>query len=252
MVFGLLPKRTRTIKFRTILYYNMTNFHVKKKSLSDSVVSRIREHIIRNDLRVGDRLPTEMEMANQFGVSRISIREATKALGFFGVIKSAPRRGLTVGPVDMKRVADVLGFQFALDNYPRELLLKARLIIEIGSLQYTMKAVSSDNVLFEELIAMCDKLEMANDPDVYIEQDVNFHRKIVQSSGVEPLIAFNDVLQAFFHRYRDEIVHRQDHDRQEGARMHKKIVMDLRNGNLIDAESKLRQHLEVHMLPIKD
>jgi len=70
---------------------------IERTQLSEMVASRIRDHIIEHSLGEGDRLPTEHELADQFGVSRGSIREATKALGFLGIIRSAPRRGLTVG-----------------------------------------------------------------------------------------------------------------------------------------------------------
>ena len=56
-----------------------------RKRLSDIVAGRIRDYIITHQLQQGDRLPTELEMAQQFGVSRVSIREATKALASSGV-----------------------------------------------------------------------------------------------------------------------------------------------------------------------
>ena len=62
---------------------------VKRQNLSDVIAGRIKNFIITNQLKPGDRLPTEHEMATQFGVSRVSVREATKALGFIGVLDCA-------------------------------------------------------------------------------------------------------------------------------------------------------------------
>ena len=89
---------------------------VKRKKLSDQVVDRIKSFIVDNGLKPGDRLPTEHAFADRFGVSRISVREATKALEFLGILDAAPRRGLSVGHVDMGRVTQYLGFHFAIND----------------------------------------------------------------------------------------------------------------------------------------
>jgi GntR family transcriptional regulator, transcriptional repressor for pyruvate dehydrogenase complex len=223
----------------------MINSPVKRKSLSEEVALKIRNHIISNALKAGDRLPTEQEMADSFGVSRISVREATKALNFFGVIDAAPRRGLRVGSVNMQRVAEVLGFHFALDNYPRELLLKARLVIEIGSLQYAMEAMAANPALYQQLSDMCRQLENTEDPDSFIQQDAAFHHALVQASGIEPLVAFDDVLQVFFARFRDKVI-KIKKGWVAGAGVHQQIIDALRGRDLIGAESLLRKHLELY------
>src|SRR5258707_15608240 len=109
---------------------------VKRQNLSEIIANRIKHYIVDNALRPGDRLPTEQEMAERFGVSRVSAREATKALSFLGIIRAAPRRGLTVGEIDMRRVTEYLGFHLALANYPNAELLQARIVIETGSLPH--------------------------------------------------------------------------------------------------------------------
>ena len=63
---------------------------VKRRNLSEVIANRIKDFIIANKLKPGDRLPTEAELAEQFGVSRVTVREATTALGFLGVLQSAP------------------------------------------------------------------------------------------------------------------------------------------------------------------
>ena len=99
---------------------------------SELVAAKLRDYMIRHQLRPGDRLPTEEQLCELFGVSRVSVREATKALQFLGIVEAAPRRGLTVGHVSMKRVSQYLGFHFASANLPIEELIASRIVIEIG------------------------------------------------------------------------------------------------------------------------
>jgi DNA-binding FadR family transcriptional regulator len=91
---------------------------IERRNLSEVVADRIRQYIMDNRLKPGDRLPTEQELSDRFGVSRVSTREATKALGFLGIIDAAPRRGLVVGRVDMKRVTNYLSFHLAISDSP--------------------------------------------------------------------------------------------------------------------------------------
>ena len=85
-----------------------------KLSKSEIVAAKLRSYIINKGLKPGDRLPTEGELAEQFGVSRVSVREATKALGFLGIVEAAPRRGLSVGKVSIKSQSRYLSFHLAL------------------------------------------------------------------------------------------------------------------------------------------
>jgi GntR family transcriptional regulator, transcriptional repressor for pyruvate dehydrogenase complex len=219
---------------------------ITKTNLNELVVRRIREYIEANSLKVGDRLPTEQEMADMFGVSRISIREATKALNFLGIIQAAPRRGLTVGPVDMNKLTEILSFHFMLDNYPKELLLNARMVIEIGSLQYAMKAIVDNDTLYEKLLAIGDKLDKTKDPEELLKGDTEFHRTLVEASGVHPLLAFNDVISAFFTKFRSEVLTKTDSARLfKSSPGHREIITALRNGDLIEAEKTMRLHLGV-------
>src|SRR4051794_708215 len=89
---------------------------IARHSLGDQVADRIKDYIIARKLTEGDRLPTEQQLADQFGVSRLSVREATRTLVFLGILRSAPRRGLTIGTIDMQRISGFLGFHIAVSG----------------------------------------------------------------------------------------------------------------------------------------
>lgn len=223
----------------------MNSQPVKRKNLSEEVAARIKNYIIENSLRVGDRLPTEFEFAELFGVSRVIIREATKALGFLGILNSAPKRGLTVGAVDMKRVTQYLGFHFALNDYPREKLLKTRTILEIGALSEVMERMSRDPHIYTHLSELIDSLENVSNADEFIRRDMEFHRTLLEASDIDPLVAFNDLMDVFFRRFRAEILEVQG-DWKVNARGHRMIIDALRDGNLVRAQDLIRLHLSYY------
>jgi GntR family transcriptional repressor for pyruvate dehydrogenase complex len=216
---------------------------VKRQTLSDQVIAQIKRYIADEGLKPGDRLPTEQEMAEQFGVSRISIREATKALGFLGIIEASPKRGLTIGHLDMERIAEYLGFHFALNDYPRARLLQARIVVETGALPFTMRAMDEDAGLYPRLLELVDRLNEVDDLDRFIEGEIAFHRALVAGSGIEPLVAFADLLHAFFRQFRDSVALG---ERRAGNQGHRRILQALRKHQLDSAQRMLARHLEYH------
>ena len=218
---------------------------VARERLSDAVAASIKAYIMEKQLRAGDRLPTEQTLADMFGVSRISVREATKALAFIGIIEAAPKRGLTVGRIDMQRVTDYLGFHFALNDYPKEQLLKTRLILETGALGEAMPRIAADDALFNHLIAMTEQHAQVRDLDEYIRHDVAFHHALLAASGIEPLLAFNDLLAVFFSRFRTSVL-KLRHTWPLGVQGHRYIVLALRAGHLTKATALLREHLSAY------
>jgi GntR family transcriptional repressor for pyruvate dehydrogenase complex len=215
----------------------------RKKNLSEIVTEKIKDLIIRKGLKAGDRLPTEHELARRFRVSRICVREATKALGFLGIIRGRPRRGLVVGKVDLNRVSQYLGFHLALNDYPKIKLLEARIVIETGALPYTMARMAAEPGVYEELGEKVRRIGETRDPDRLIERDVAFHRALLEASGIEPLVVFNDFLEIFFQRFRESLLAGQW---KKGVRAHQRILDALREGKCEKAQELLRAHIAYH------
>jgi GntR family transcriptional regulator, transcriptional repressor for pyruvate dehydrogenase complex len=222
-----------------------TDKPIRMLKLNEVVASRIKDYIIEHSLSEGDRLPTEQQMTEMFGVSRISIREATKALSFLGIIHAAPRRGLTVGQVDMDRVAEYLGFHFALNDYPRQQLLKTRTVIELGILPEAMERIAGNPAVYQKLSAVNEGLKGATNVDEFIAVDLSFHRALIECSDIEPLSAFNSLLEVFFKRFRDEVFKSRE-NLTSAVASHKKILDALRSRDLEKAQDLLRLHLAAY------
>ncbi|MBN2021182.1 MAG: FadR family transcriptional regulator [Pirellulales bacterium] len=214
---------------------------LRRKRLGEELTAQLRKYIIEKGLKPGDPLLTEQEMVERFGVSRTVVREATKALDFLGVIGATPRRGMVIDDFDFSRVSEYFGFHFALSDYPRESLLKARAVIETGSLYYTMETMRADEAVYRQLRALAESAPPTDRlDDRWIEYDIAFHRGLVEASDITPLASFCDLLQAFFREYRDRTV---CGDVRGGKKGHCQIVEALHEGKLDDAVALLRRHL---------
>jgi len=182
-------------------------------------------------------------LADLFGVSRVSTREATKALGFLGIIDAAPRRGLTVGQVDMKRLTNYLSFHLAISDFPTTQLLDARMVIENGVLPHVMRQMANDPTLHARLTEQAARVSRARELDERIAADAAFHRSLLDASGITPLLAFHDLLTIFFDRFRRSLARG---DWEAGMKQHQQILDALRDGDLKQACDVLANHLEHH------
>jgi DNA-binding FadR family transcriptional regulator len=215
---------------------------LRRRRLSEELTAQIQQHIIDKGLKPGDPLLTEQQMAERFGVSHSVVREATKALDFLGIIDAAPRRGMVLEQFDFKRATKYFGFHFALSDYPKEKLLKARVVIETGALYYTMEAMKANAELYPRLrkLAETSPGKTGSDDPQWIEYDIAFHRTLVDASDITPLASFCDLLQAFFQKFRDRTA---SGNAQGGRKGHIQLVENLHKGKLDAATKLLRQHL---------
>jgi GntR family transcriptional repressor for pyruvate dehydrogenase complex len=216
---------------------------VERRKLSDVVVDRIKDFIASNDLKPGDRLPTEHALAQRFGVSRVSLREATKALGFLGILEAKPGRGLSVGRVDAGTVMACLSVHPALHSVPPEQLIDTRIIVETGVVPHVARRMAEDPSIYERLDAINRELSQARELPRFIELDIAFHGELVEASGLTTLAAFNDLFQVFFQRFRESV---NRGEWKEGIAGHQRIIEALRKGNTRAAADELRRHIESH------
>ena len=216
---------------------------IQRVKIRDVVVERLKKYITAGCLKPGDRLPNETELAVEFGVSRLSLREATKALELFGIVESKTGVGLTVGTVCLERVTEHLGFHPALQNGSPQELLDTRVVVEIGALPHTARRMAEDPTVYEGLCQHIQEFRNTRDIQKWIELDIAFHRALLHASGLAPLVAFNDLLQIFFQRFRDSL---KKADWTPGIEAHQRIIDALHKQDVALATEELRQHIEYY------
>jgi GntR family transcriptional regulator, transcriptional repressor for pyruvate dehydrogenase complex len=216
---------------------------LRRRRLSEELTTQLRKHIIEKGLKPGDALLTEQEMMERFGVSRSVVREATKALDFLGIIDSVPSRGMILDDFNFDRVSEYFGFHFALSNYPKEQLLRARVVIEIGSLYYAMETMKRDEGVYTKLREVADAGPDTEDSSERerIDYDIAFHRALVEACGIAPLASFCDLLEAFFQKVRGTVPPNPNFKNQ-----HIEIVEALHAGKLGAAIDALRSHVRCY------
>lgn len=216
---------------------------VERRKIRDIVAEQIKEHITVMRLKPGDRLPTEHSLAEQLGVSRVSVREATKGLEFLGLLESRPGRGLTVGKVDFGRMTECLRFHSGFKDESGDQLIDARIIVETGVLRHVSRRMARTPAVYDRLNEINAQLRQTRDLSQFITLDIDFHRLLVESSGLAPMVAFNDLVQIFFQRFRESVKRA---EWKQGVDGHQRIIDSLRDGAIEAASETLRLHIDCH------
>jgi GntR family transcriptional repressor for pyruvate dehydrogenase complex len=103
----------------------------REPRLSDKVADMMLETILSKRLLVGDRLPSERELGEQFGVSRTVVREAVRALVAKGIIESRSGSGLRVTAVNASAVSESMSLYLRGGEFDFENVHEVRTLLEI-------------------------------------------------------------------------------------------------------------------------
>lgn len=149
----------------------------REPRLSDKVADRMLETILSERLKVGDRLPSERELGEQFGVSRTVVREAVRALVAKGVIEVRSGSGLRVVAVDASTVSASLALYLRGREIDFDRVHEVRSVLEVHMAGLAAERASEEDV--RQLREAHEKMagEIA-DLDAAAVDDLDFHRRI--------------------------------------------------------------------------
>jgi DNA-binding FadR family transcriptional regulator len=151
-------------------------------SVTDGAIEAIKEMIVNGELRPGDRLPRESDLAERLGLSRNSLREAVRALSLIHVLDVRRGDGTYVTSLDPTLLMDALSFvvDFHRDDTVLQ-ILEARRVVEPAATE--MAAVTMPMAEIEGLAELLDSLGDRPSVDELVECDLEFHRRIAAGSG---------------------------------------------------------------------
>ena len=169
-----------------------TNFKkIKRSSLVQVVIDRLTEAMINGELKPGDKIPTEMELAEQLGIARNTIREAIKILVYMGVLEIRRPDGTFVSNGFSEQLIDPMIYGIILNQKNENELQELRGMTEAGVLNIANQKCTDEEVedLKGKLADLKDAI-FADDQDVdrVFEADNAFHAAITEM-GKNTMIA---------------------------------------------------------------
>ncbi|MCF7915780.1 MAG: FadR family transcriptional regulator [Spirochaetaceae bacterium] len=167
--------------------------------LNKSVQEQVKLYILESKLKAGDVLPTEMELSEQIGVSRTSIREALRSLEALGIIESKHGVGRFLKAFDYDAILQNLAYNIQVHVRDFSEIIDVRIALENYFIEKVVAVLSDDNIdeLGRIVAAMEKKIEAGCTDEELIENHTEFHLTLFKRSENDLLLhlirVFSDV-----------------------------------------------------------
>jgi len=210
-------------------------------------VQQVEESIQKGDLKTGDKLPPERDLAQQFGVSRTAVREAVKALREKGFVEAYPGRGTFIMETSSHPI------RLSLDRMVKaEQAEGSRYLTEVREMmEPEIAALAAERADAEDLTAMRESFYVMEgakrDPETFIEADLDFHLALAEAAANPIILSLIDSIVGLLREQRMGIF-QVEGGPERGQYHHKKILDAVEHRDAGGA----REAMKAHMRQVRD
>jgi DNA-binding FadR family transcriptional regulator len=213
--------------------------------ISSMIVDQIRLLIRDGHLSAGDRLPSERELGERFGVSRVTVREALRGLEANGLvtIKVGANGGAFVTAPTSARVGEGISDLLSLSVVTPAQVTEARQVLELGIVPVVCERADDDDIA--ELLEICDRAEAAlhSGEEYPVSLSAEFHTRVARATH-------NPAIEMFAHSFHGpmlaSLLRAQEEDPKVGVlgtSEHRDFVMAVQQRDVEKATEVMRTHL---------
>jgi len=216
---------------------------VKSSRLYEQIVQQVEESILKGQLKPGDQLPAERDLAQRFGVSRTAVREAVKTLREKGLVEAYSGRGTFVTNGTSNAIRQSLDLMIRINQQEGSAnLAELRMVLEPEIAGLAASRIE-DQLLstMREAVALMDR--NLHDPDAYVEADLDFHLALAEAVGNPLILSLLDSIVILLREQRSRIFN-VDGGPERGQFHHKRILAAVEQGNPEAAREAMRAHLQ--------
>ena len=219
--------------------------NVKSISISDTVAEEIERNILAGKLLAGNKLPPERELADQFNVSRPSIREAINKLQAKGMVRKVPGGGNYIVDNMGSSFADPLLELMSQDENTTFDILELRFAVESLSAYFAAKRATQaqkDKILLK--FELLEQAHTESQPEKEAAADVAFHLAIAEASNNPVLVhLMRNLLNVLHSSIIDylNIATPESHDSLPDE--HRNIMESIINSDSSSARECMRKHI---------
>src|SRR5262247_2475544 len=212
-----------------------------KEDVTATLIGVFKRLISEGSLAPGHRLPAERELAEMFGVSRSSLRQALKVLQIMGVISQRVGDGTYLNSGAPSILSEPMEFLILLDGISFHELMEARLIVE-PELAARAAARATPEEVAELRQVLSEMEESKRDHAAFTEYDLLFHQTIFRIAG-------NRVCSLMFtviHQSLERLIHLTSQlvEPEHTLQLHRRIFVAIRRKDADEARRRMTEHLE--------
>jgi GntR family transcriptional repressor for pyruvate dehydrogenase complex len=216
---------------------------IQCERLYEKIVDQIENRILSGELKLGEHLPCERELAEQFRVSRTAVREAVKTLSEKGLVQVRRGRGTFVTNGTSQAMRHSLGLMIKIGQAEGSRhLVEVREIFELETAALAALRASDDQIAaMREAVATMDAA--LGDAETFIEGDLDFHLALAEASQNSLIPALIDSIVDLLREQRMAIF-RVAGGPQRGQYHHQRILAAVTRHDPQGAREAMRAHLQ--------
>jgi DNA-binding FadR family transcriptional regulator len=214
---------------------------IKFTRIYEEIVRQIRSLIAGGELKSGDRLPPERDLAEKFSVSRASVREALRALGSMGLIEIRAGEGTFVKEISVEALIEPLALVLLTQREAVAELFEARQILEPPIAGLAARRASREEIEEMEHILEEQAKEIAAGK-TGVRQDAAFHTAIASAAHNRAISRIVAALMDLLVESREESLHIPGRP-QRSHEDHRKILSAIQSRSDGGARKAMLDHL---------
>jgi GntR family transcriptional regulator, transcriptional repressor for pyruvate dehydrogenase complex len=221
---------------------------IKTKRLYEEIVEQIKQLITEGKLKPGDKLLAERDLADQFQVSRASVREAIRTLEMLGVIDIRPGEGTFVRSSGADDIIRPLAMFLAVERASLLDMYEMRRIFETATAGLAAERASLEELdqISAALEGMREQLNV-KDPEKGEEFDVAFHYAVAEATHNNLLTKLFKTVSEEFHKAnsvaRRQLYLHKPENAQKLIDQHSEIFEAIRSRSSAASSKAMMEHL---------
>lgn len=171
----------------------------------ENVLSRLEQMLLSGEVRPGQRLPGERQLATDLGVGRSSVREALRVMEAMGLLRAQTGSGPTAGAMVVSSpsggMSTLLRMQVAAQHFPVSDVVRTRLVLESAVVRDL--AEQEPRPVLDVAVELLDAMDSADlSATEYLILDAQFHLSLAEAAGnvvmATMMGALRDSIEAYF------------------------------------------------------
>lgn len=216
---------------------------VKTSRLFEQIVKQVEDSILNGQLKPGDQLPAERDLAQRFGVSRTAVREAVKTLREKGLVEAYSGRGTFVTNGTSQAIRHSLDLMIRINLQEGSAhVAELRQVLEPEIAALAAPRIEEQLLAtMREAVAIMDR--NLHDPEAYVEADLDFHLALAEAVGNPLILSLLDSIVGLLREQRSRIFNVEGGP-ERGQFHHKRILAAIEKRDPEKAREAMRAHLK--------
>ncbi|WP_080872588.1 FadR/GntR family transcriptional regulator [Oceanobacillus timonensis] len=212
----------------------------QRDSTREIIMNQFTRMIKEGELSIGDKIPPERDLTDQFGVGRSTIREAIKSMTSMGLLEARLGEGTFIRKVDSDNIKQQLQWGLYLDPAPFNELIELRKILELETVKRA--ALNRTEEEIAELASWIDNMQQEGQVHRNKQNDLMFHMTIAKASNNKMIYNLLDLIRMSLEEWFENVL-KDSHNVENSIKEHQCILEAIIQQNVEQAIETMEIHL---------